>query len=208
MANLNKLSFTTYEIDDTCLNIPMEDIKQEFDTNDFSKQYLFKIAYISKHLKDGNYIVYLSPMKGNSKGIPIVKATIPLELIRTNKLLPLYEYNRELTQEEKYVVNERTYRLINDINKRCRYRTRFKEHYVLVYGYMVNKYKNDNALTKIKSGIQEFHVSTEGFKYIRFKNYETKCLVTNKWSDICKALGKENMVKPQFEEVPEEFFIK
>lgn len=205
MESLNKLTFTTYKINENKLNIPMEKIVQEFDTREYSNQYLFKISYVAKHLKDGNYTVYLSPLLDNSKGIPIVKATIPLELIRYNKILPLYEYNREFTQEEKYIINERIYRMISDINKRCHKRTRQKEYYVLVYGYLVNKYKDDNALTKVKSGIQEFHVSTEGFKYIRFNNYETKCLVTNKWKDICKVLGKQVPV-PKFLELPDDFF--
>lgn len=204
MENINKLTFTTYKINEEVINIPMDDIKQEFDTYKLSKRYLFKILYIAKQLKDGNYIVYLSPMEGSN--LPIIKATIPLEIIRTNKIIPNYTYDRPLDKQEKYIVDERVYRYIDKINRRA-YRGYSSGYYVLIYGYFVNTYKNNNALTTLKSGIQEFSISSKpsgSFKVTSTKT--TTCLISNKWKSICKALDKEYNV-PEFKELPKGFFI-
>lgn len=205
MENLNKLTFTTYKYNESVLDIPMEDIKQEFDTYKYSKKYLFKVLYVAKHLKDGNYIVFLGPIEGSN--LPIVKATIPFEIIRTDKIIPNYAYDRELDKQEKYIVDERIYRSIDRINKwaHSRYGCNC---YVLIYGYLVNSYKDANALTTLKKGVQEFHISTKpsgSFDVTSTKT--TTCLVTNRWDKICSALHNK-YPKPEFKKLPKDFFVE
>lgn len=205
MENLNKLTFTTYQIDDSKLYIPMEDIKQEFDTYEYSKKYLFKVVYIAKHLKDGNYVVYLTPPE--SSNLPIVKATIPFEIIRTDKIIPNYAYDRELDRQEKYIVDERVYRSISRLNKRAHSRYGCN-CYVLVYGYLVNSYKDNNALTTIKEGIQGFHISENTRGYIDITaSKSTTCFVTTKWKKICGVLHKD-FKEPKFKKLPNGFFVE
>lgn len=203
MENLNKLSFTTYKYNDSVLEIPMEDIKQEFDTYQSSKMYLFNVAYVAKHLKDGNYLVYLAPPEGVK--LPIVRATIPFEIIRTDRILPNYAYDRELDKQEKYIVDERVYRSISRLNVWAHGR-RGCECYVLVYGYLVNSYKDANALTTLKKGVQDFHISTKPRGCFDVTTTKTTiCLVTNRWDKICSALHKQYPI-PQFKKLPKEFF--
>lgn len=205
MENINKLSFKTYKINESVLNIPMEDIKQEFDTYKYSKKYLFNVCYIAKHLKDDNYIVYLAPLEGSN--LPIVKATIPFEIIRTDKIIPNYNYDRELDKQEKYIINERVYRSIDRLNRNAHSIYGCK-CYVLVYGYLVNTYKDNNALTKIKEGIQEFHISENASGYLNITSTKTTtCFVTTKWNKICKVLDKEYKV-PSFKKLPKNFFVE
>ena len=205
MENLNKLAFRTYKINDSTLNIPMDDIKQEFDTREYTKKYLFKVLYIAKQLKDGNYIVYLGPPEKSN--IPIVKATIPFEIIRTDKIIPNYNYDRELDKQEKFIVDERVYRSIDRLNARA-HSVWGCNCYVLVYGYLVNPYKDVNALTTLKEGIQEFHISlnTNECFYVT-KTKTATCIVTTKWNKICSALQKEYKV-PDFKKLPKGFFIE
>lgn len=205
MENVNRLSFTTYKINETTLNIPMEEIRQEFDTSKYSRKYLFKVLYVAKQLKDGNYIVYLGPLAGTN--IPIVKATIPFEIIRTDKIIPNYNYDRPLDKQERYIVDERVYRSIDRINTWAHSRFGCK-CYVLVYGYFVNSYKDTNALTTLKEGIQEFHISTQSTGSFNItKSKTTTCLVTNKWNKICSALQKDYPL-PEFKKLPEGFFVE
>lgn len=205
MENLNKLSFTTYKYDDSKLNIPMEDIKQEFDTYKYSKKYLFNVLYVAKHLKDGNYVVYLGPLENSN--LPIVRATIPFEIIRTDKIIPNYAYDRELDKQEKYIVDERVYRSISRLNKWAHSRYGCK-CYVLVYGYFVNSYKDANALTTLKEGVQDFHISTKPSGCFNVTSTKTTtCLVTTKWNKICSALQKDYPL-PKFKKLPKEFFVE
>ena len=85
MENLNKLSYTQYRVNEKLIYVPMEEIVQQYDSKEFAKKpYLFKILYIGKYNKKTNeYTVYLGPPK--KAKIPIVKASIPLEIIRTNR---------------------------------------------------------------------------------------------------------------------------
>ena len=209
MENLNKLTFRTYKVDESKLYIPMEDIKQEFDLTKYSKKYLFKILYIAKHLKDERnyYVVYLGSIENSN--IPIVKATIPLEFIRTDKILPDYEYDRPLNKQEKFIVNEKIYRIIDKLNYGLHKGYTFGKYnyYVLIYGYMVNAYKNDNALTTIKEGIQEFSISEKASGVIQLRGKTTTCFITNDWEKICNALQKEVKI-PKFKELPKDFFLE
>ena len=65
----------------------MEDIIQEYDDKKFAKKpYLFKILYIGKYnKKNDEYAVYLGPLQKSK--LPIIKAFIPLEVIRYNKII-------------------------------------------------------------------------------------------------------------------------
>ncbi len=205
MENLNKLTFTTYKYDDSVLNVPMEEIKQEFDTHGFSRKYLFNVLYVAKHLKDGNYVVYLGPPEQSK--LPIVRATIPFEIIRTDKIIPNYAYDRDLDKQERYIVDERIYRIISKLNKISHSR-RCCNCYVLVYGYLVNTYKDANALTTIKEGIQDFHISTKSGGCFNITSTKTTtCLVTDKWGKICGALQK-TYPKAKFKKLPSDFFIE
>ena len=204
MENLNKLSFQTYKINEKKLYIPMEEIKQEFDIPQFSKPYLFKVLYIAKHLKDGNYIIYLGPEKESK--LPIVKATIPFEYLRHKKLIPNYNYDRPLEPREIFIINERMYREITKINLVCRGRNKYRGCYVLVFGYLVNKYKDDDALTKVEYGIQEFRKSSKAKKNFKERGYQSSCFVAKDWNKVKKVLNIENE-RPEFKELPEGFFV-
>lgn len=209
MENLNKLTFRTYKVDESKLYIPMEEIKQEFDLAKYSQRYLFKILYIAKHLKDERnyYTVYLGPVLNSD--LPIVKATIPLEFIMTDKILPNYQYDRPLNKQEKFIVNEKIYRVIDKLNYGLHkgYNSSTYSYYVLVYGYMVNTYKNNNALTTLKDGIQEFSISEKASGVIQLRGKTTTCFITNKWEKICNALQRDED-KPEFKTLPKNFFLE
>lgn len=207
MENLNKLSYTQYKINEKTIEIPMEDIIQEYDDKKFAKKpYLFKILYIGKYnKKNDEYSVYLGPLQKSK--LPIIKALIPLEVIRYNKIIPKYDYVRPLEDNEKFIIRERIFRKISKINYNCFYKNR-DSYYILCYGYLINKYKDDNALTKETSGIQLFRLVSKSPKKIRDKNFETTCYVSNKLSkilELCNLPDKEDFKK--FKELPEKFFI-
>ena len=205
MENLNRLVFTTYKIDESLLNIPMGDIKQEYDLREHSKKYLFKILYIDKHLKDRNYVVYLAPPE-NSK-LPILKGIIPLEVIRTDKIIPNYTYDRELEKQEAFIVDERVYRTIDKINKQAR--RGYHRYYLLIYGYLFNSYKEKDALTKITEGLQEIRLSTQANGYFNItKTKTTTCLTTDRWDKICSALKINYIEPPKFKRLPKGFFVE
>lgn len=205
MENLNKLSYTQYKINEKSIYIPIENIKQEYDDIKFSnKPYLFKILYISKYNKKNNeYIVYLGPLEKSS--LPIIKATIPLEIIRTNKLIPNYDYLRPLEDSELFIINERIFRKISDINYDC-YRNR-SNYYILCYGYLINQYKDDDAMTKKTEGIQQFRLVSKCRRKIKDRNYETNCYVTNRIRKILEIMKLPNNITIEFKELPEGFFV-
>lgn len=208
MENLNKLSYIQYKINEKTLNIPMDNIRQEYNDIQFSKKpYLFKILYIGKYIKKTNeYTVYLGPLKKSS--LPIIKATIPLEIIRTNKLIPNYDYSRELTDNELFIIRERIFRKINSINEACFKNKNYNRYYILCYGYMINQYKDDNAMTTLTEGIQQFRLVTKSYKKIRDKNFETNCYVSNNLSKILSILKLPNIEDyRKFKELPDKFFI-
>ena len=219
MENLNKLSFHNYKINEQAIFVPMKDIKQEFDIQKNIKLYLFKVSYVHKyHSKTNTFTVYLSPLE-NTK-LPIIKAQIPLELLYTHKIIGNYDYSRKLEDNEIYIIKERIFRLVNDINLKK------KKYYLLCYGYFINKYKNDNANTKIEKGIQEFSFTEIGNKKIKDRGFETyylyhknltrifKILLLNKkplyYKDKEKLEDKANEMahKAKFKEIPKEFFIE
>lgn len=208
MENLNKLTYTQYRINEDKIEIPMEDIIQEYDDKKFAtKPYLFKILYIGKYLKKTNeYIVYLGPLEKSK--LPIIKATIPLEIIRTSKLIPGYEYDRPLEETELFIIRERIFRKISEINEYCYDNRKYGRYYILCYGYLINQYKDDDAMTKREKGVQQFRLVSNSSKKIRDRNYETTCYVSNKLSkilEIMKLPYHEDFRK--FKELPERFFI-
>lgn len=204
MENINKLTFITYKYNESVLNIPMDEIKQEFDSYTYTKKYLFKVLYVAKQLKDGNYIIFLGPLENSN--LPIIKATIPFEIIRTDKIIPNYAYDRELEKQERYIVDERVYKRINILNRKAH--RGYSNCYVLAYGYLVNSYKDNDALTTLKEGIQEFRISTISDGYFSITSTKsTNCLVTNRWEKICSALQKEYPL-PKFKKLPDGFFVE
>lgn len=209
MKSLNSLSYLQFEINERCLNIPMEEIVQQYDDNKFATNpYLFKILYIGKYNKKLNmYTVFLGPPQMSR--LPIVKATIPLEIIRTNKLIPSYNYDRPLTEQELFIVNERVFRKISEINIDC-FHKRKCGYYILCYGYLVNSYKDDDAMTKKTEGIQQFKLITGCRKKFIDRKYETSCYITNKLFKIFDIYKKLPKVKEltSFKELPDEFFIE
>jgi len=208
MENINKLSYIQYKINEKTLNIPMENIIQQYDNKKFAtKPYLFKILYIGKYNKKTNeYTVYLGPPKISN--ISVLKATIPLEIIRTNKLIPSYDYVRPLEDKELFIINERVFRKISEINERCFNNSKFGRWYILCYGYLINRYKDDDAITKIPEGIQEFRLISKCSKRLKDRNFETTCLVSNKLNKILE-IGKLPNVKElrDFKELPSNFFV-
>lgn len=208
MENLNKLSYTQYKINEKSLNIPMENIIQEYDDKKFAnKPYLFKILYIGKYIKKTNeYIVYLGPNKQSK--LPVIKATIPLEIIRTNKIIPSYDYINDLEDNELFIVRERVFREISKINKDCFNNKKYGRYYILCYGYLINQYKDDNAMTTLPNGIQQFRLISKCPKKLRDRNYETTCYVSNKLNKILK-IGKlpDNEILKEFKDLPSNFFI-
>ena len=211
MENLNKLTYTQFKVNDRLLNIPMENIKQEYDDKRFAiKPYLFKILYIGKYNKKTNeYIVYLGPLKKSN--LPIIKASIPLEIIKTKKLIPGYNYDRPLEDNELFIINERIFRKIDNINKYC-YRNR-GNYYVLCYGYLINQYKDDNAMTTKTEGLQQFRLISNCPKTFKERGYETSCYITNKLDKIFKLKISPGYNLPnieefrEFKELPNGFFI-
>lgn len=209
MENLNKLSFKTYKINEKSIYINVQDIPQQYDSLEYSKLYLFKVVYIAKYQKDDTFIMYLSPLE--SSNLPIVKAYLPFEYIRVNKLIPNYDYIRELTDNEQFIIKERLFRKISYINMLSRTKARY-DCYILVNGYISNKYKDDNAMTTIEKGIAEFHPITKPKKLLRDRGYTTNCYVSDKWKKINKVLNTYNNVKTEFEEpkfkpIPDNFFV-
>ncbi len=208
MKSLNSLDYLQFEINEKCLNIPMESIIQQYDDNKFAETpYLFKILYIGKYNKKlDTYTVFLGP-PFKSK-LPIIKASIPLEIIRTNKLIPNYKYDRPLTEQEHFIINERVFRKISEININC-FKRKKTGYYILCYGYLINSYKDDDAMTKKTEGIQQFKLITDCRKKFIDRNYETSCYITNKLFKIFYVYPKLPKVKElmEFKELPEGFFI-
>lgn len=206
MENLNKLSYTQYKINENTLSIPMENIVQQYDDFKFaSKPYLFKILYIGKYIKkDNEFVVYLGSLKDGS--LPIIKATIPLEIIRTNKIIPNYDYIRPLEDSELFIIRERIFRKINEINIRCHHNR--SNYYILCYGYLINQYKDDNAMTTKTEGIQQFRLITKCPKKFKDRSYETSCYVSNNLTKLL-TLGKLQINSEQlkFKSLPDKFFI-
>lgn len=213
MENLNKLSYTQYKVNEKLLYIPMEDIRQEYDDKKFAiKPYLFRVLYIDKYNKKTNeYSVYLGPRKKSS--LPIIKASIPLELLRTNRLIPGYNYDRPLEDNELFIINERVFRKVDENNKYCFNNKKYGKYYILCYGYFINQYKDDDALTKKTEGIQQFRLITDCPKKVRDRGYETPCYVTNRLSKIFDLKIQPGYKLPnlqefrEFKELPEGFFI-
>ena len=209
MENLNKLSYTQFKVNEKLLYIPMNDIVQQYDDKRFAtKPYLFKILYIGKYNKKLNeYTVYLGPLKKSK--LPIVKASIPLEIIRTCKLIPNYDYTRPLEENEMFIVNERIFRKINEINKYCFTNRKYGRYYILCYGYLINQYKDDNAMTKIEEGLQQFKLISDCPKKFKDRNYETDCYVTNKLNKIFEIYPKLPNTEDfrDFKELPDKFFM-
>lgn len=208
MENLNNLKFQTYKINDKSLYIPMEEIVQQYDDNKFAKSpYLFRIAYIAKYLKKTNeFICYLAPIKKSK--LPIVKATIPLEIFRTKKLIPSYEEGQILDNHELFIINERKFRKIDEINEYCYYNRNYGRWYILCYGYLINQYKDDDAMTKKTEGLQQFKLISNCKLKFKDRNYETSCYVTNKLSKIFDVYDKLPKVKDlyEFKDLPDNFF--
>ena len=215
MENLNKLSFKTYKINEQSLFIPMEDIKQEFDIKENIKLYLFKIVYVHKYKsKTGDFICYLSsPVAGS----PIIKAEIPLELMYIHKIIGGYDYERPLEDNEKFIIKERMFRLVDKLNRGYSF-------YLVCYGYMVNTYKNDDANTKVKKGVQQFKFTESFNKKIYDRKYGSYYIYTNNLNKALKlyirakspkkltdlqledvVLGIRKNIK--FNKIPEKFFI-
>lgn len=208
MENLNKLSYTQYKINESIIEVPMEEIVQQYDDKKFAtKPYLFKILYIGKYIKKTNeYTVYLGPLEKSK--LPIIKATIPLEIIRTNKIIPGYDYSRPLEETELFILKERIFRKISDINEHCFDNRKYGRYYILCYGYLVNQYKDDDAMTKREKGVQQFRLVSNSPKKIRDRNYETTCYVSNKLSKILEIYKLPNTESfKKFKELPEKFFV-
>ena len=206
MENYNNLKFKTYKINEKVLNVPMKSIKQEYDDISFSNTpYLFKILYISKYIKKTNeFVCYLAPSILSK--LPIVKATIPLEFPRTIKIIP--GYSGDLTDNELYILNERKFRQINQINIRTFNKIRFFSVYILCYGYLVNRYKDDDIMTKEEEGIQEFRLLTKSKHKFKDRNYETTCYITDKEKKLFKVYKlPDNKDLFKFKELPDKFFL-
>ena len=179
MENLNKLSFKNYKVNEDKIMVPMENIVQEYDIPEHAKLYLFKLIYVHKfHSPTNTFTCYLSPLA--DKDMPIVKAQIPLELIYTHKIIPGYSYNRNLEDNELYIIKEKVFRMINEIN--CGH----INYFLICYGYLINKYKDDDANTKLTRGIQMFNFTSCGRKLLHDRNYETYYIFGNKLDRLMK----------------------
>lgn len=219
MENLNKITFKNFKINESTLFIPMESIKQQFDINEDIKLYLFKVLYIHKyHSKTDTFTCYLSPI--DSLDIPIVKADIPLELLYIHKFIGGYDYKRPLAEDEQLVIKERMYRSITNINMG------YAHSYLLCYGYLINRYKNDDANTKITEGIQEFSFTENYRNKLKDGSYESYFLFNFKLRNIVKLMlintkpslankrnkekleiGINNILKViKFKKLPDKFF--
>ena len=209
MENINKLSYIQYKTNENTITVPMEEIVQQYDDRKFAtKPYLFKILYIGKYLKKQNeYIVYLGSPKVSK--LPIIKATIPLEIIRTSKLIPNYDYIRPLEDSELFIIRERVFRKINEINENCFNNTRYGRWYILCYGYLINRYKDDDAMTKITRGVQEFRLISNSHKKLKDRNFESTCFVSNKLNKLLE-IGKLPNIKElhEFNDLPDKFFTE
>ncbi len=203
MENVNKLSFLQYKINEKLIYTPMENIVQQYDNKKFATNpYLFKILYVDKYIKKTNeFIVYLGPPKESK--LPIVKAIIPLEIIRTSKLIPNYDYVRVLDEDELFIINERIFRKINEINIG-------KTYYILCYGYLINQYKDDNALTTVKEGIQQFRLISDCPKKFKGRGFETSCFISDKPAKILELypIIKDKINFRDFKKLPKGFLIE
>lgn len=214
MENPNKLSFTRKNINEDSIKLNMEDIRQEYDTKEYVSQYLFKIQYVHKYFpKTNSYQCYLSPLINND--LPICKANIPLNLQHIHKTISNYNYDRLLEDNEIYIIKEKNFRMVDQLNNG-------KSFYCLVIGYMINKYKDDDANTKIKKGIQEFGITENSIIKLKDGNYESfiicshnlvkllKIKIKSKYQNIprdtlnyyAKILAKE----AKFKQLPKNFF--
>lgn len=207
MENYNLLKFKTFRVNDKSIYIPMENIIQQYDDEKFSKcPYLFKILYISKYIKKTNeFICYLAPNKISN--LPIVKATIPLEIIRTKKIIPSYIEGEILDDHQLFILNERKFRKIDEINEYCFNNRRYGRWYLICYGYLINSYKDDDIMTKKTEGIQQFKLITNCRKKFKDRNYETSCYVSNnlrKIFEIAKLPNRKELT--EFKELPDNFF--
>lgn len=183
MENLNKLSFHNKKINEKTIFIPMDEIKQEFDVKEYIKPYLFKVVYIHKyHSLTDTFICYLAPKEDS--GLPIIKAQIPLELIYTHKIIGKYDYNRALTDTERYIIKEKIFRIVSKIN------LGYENCFVLGYGYLVNKYKNDDANTKLEQGVQEFNFTSEYLYKFRDGSYENYYVFNKNLRKVVKIMLK------------------
>ena len=217
MENLNKLSFKNYKTNENKIFIPMEQIKQEFDLEEYIKLYLFRLVYIHKyHSPTDTFICYLAPLENTN--LPIIKAQIPLELIYTHKIIGNYNYDRKLEDNERYIIKEKIFRLIDKINNG------YINYYVAGYGYLINKYKDDDDNTKIKEGIQMFNFTSIGKRKLKDRGFETYSVFDKKLDRILKILllNKNPRIKKdslkyeiaklkcniKFKELPEGFLIE
>ena len=181
MENLNKLSFKNYKVNEDKIMVPMEDIAQEYDIPEHAKLYLFKLVYIHKyHSPTNTFICYLSPLE--NKNMPIIKAQIPLDLIYTHRIIPGYDYNRALDDKEQYIIKEKIFRLIDKIN------SGYVNYFVISYGYLINKYKDDDANTKLTKGVQMFNFTSCGKKLLKDKGFETYFIFSNKLDRLMKII--------------------
>lgn len=218
MENLNKLSFTNFKIDESKINIPMEDIKMEYDRKEDIKLYMFRVLYIHRYNQHTQeYTVYLGTVDGNKT--KVIKAVMPLPLRLTHRVLPEYRYDRPIEGEEDYILKERIFREIDNVNKYHR------GYYMLVYGYMKNVYKEQDAFTHLTEGVQEFRIGENTKQYIKNYNlqnpknkrdintYQSLCFCHRNFDMIIKMIRKikknENFYidRPKFNKLPDGFFI-
>ena len=214
MENPNKLSFTKRNINEDSIKIDMENIRQEYDTKEFVTSYLFKISYVHKYFpKTNSYQCYLSPLLNND--LPICKANIPLNLQHIHKTISNYEYDRLLEDNEIYIIKEKNFRMIDQLNHG-------KSFYCLALGYMINKYKDDDANTKITKGIQNFGITESSlykFKDGKYESYiicshnlikllkiKIKTMYTNVPRETLNLYAKTLAKKAKFKSLPNNFF--
>jgi len=187
MENLNKLTFKTYKINENKIYIPMSEIKQEFDINEDIKFYAFRVLYIHRyHSKTHTFTCYLQSIFDNST---IIKADIPIEIPYLHKIIGGYDYKRELSDSEIYTIKDDIFRTIDKINRK------YIKCYLMCYGYYINSYKNDDANTKVESGIQEFNITSNYKKKLKDRNYESYFLYTKNIDKFLKliVLNKSNI---------------
>lgn len=191
MENLNKLTFKNYHVNEDKIMVPMEKIAQEYDIPEHAKLYLFKLVYVHKyHSPTNTYICYLSPLA--DKDMPIVKAQIPLELIYTHKIIPGYSYDRNLEDNEQYIIKEKIFRMIDRINRG------YINYFVVCYGYLINKYKDDDANTKLTKGIQMFNFTSCSKKSLHDGSYETYYIFSNRLDRLMKIVLMEKDMRLRY----------
>lgn len=213
MKNLNKLSFTTYKINESCINVPIENIIQEYDYSNNIKLYLFRLEYIHKYKSSDNlYTCYMSCMFPNI----LVKAIIPLELIYIHKIIGGYTYDRPLEDNEKFIIKEKMFKLVDKIN------TKQLRYYLVCYGYFMNIYKDKDANTKVKSGIQYFNITENYHKKLNDRKYFSYFIYTKNLDKALAIYLSNKKIKKleldkirakikkeyKFKSLPDEFFIK